>query len=169
MVTTYHLGADDLWDIWEPSVLEHSLDVLPALRKACSSECFYFLVFVLKFGQSQPHASNVGNVRTVSSYLASEGVPELVEMGKDSCSACEDLMERGELTRVGRKPRYSGQRGLQAVQDFDVLGSEGLFLLCTSLRVLRQGVSSFISFALTIVDSKVVTREFLSPADLSRA
>ena len=50
METTYHLGADDLWDIWEPSVLEHSLDFFPALWKASSSQNFYFLVFVLKFG-----------------------------------------------------------------------------------------------------------------------
>ena len=55
------------------------------------------------------------------------------------------------------------------MQDFDVLVSEGLFLLCTSLRVSRQGVSSSIGFALTIIDSEVVTREFLSPANLSGA
>ena len=50
MVTTYHLKANDLWDIWEPLVLEHFLDFLPALRKASRSQNFYFLVFVLKFG-----------------------------------------------------------------------------------------------------------------------
>ena len=52
------------------------------------------------------------------------------------------------------------------MQDFDVLVLEGLFLLCTSLKVLRQGVSSSIGFALTIIDLEVVTREFLSPANL---
>ena len=52
IVTTYHLGADDLWDIWEPSVLEHSLDFLPALRKASSSQNFCFFVVVLQLGES---------------------------------------------------------------------------------------------------------------------
>ena len=55
------------------------------------------------------------------------------------------------------------------MQDCDVFVSEGLFLLCTLLRVSRQGVSSSISFALTIIDLEVVTREFLSPANLSGA
>ena len=55
------------------------------------------------------------------------------------------------------------------MQDFDVLCSEGLFLFDTSLRVSRQGISSSVSLALTIVDSEVVTREFLGPADLSGA
>ena len=68
-----------------------------------------------------------------------------------------------------RKARYSGQRGLQAVQDFDVFGAEGLFLFCNLLRVLRQGISSFVSFGPTIVDLEIVTRELLGLADLSRA
>ena len=55
------------------------------------------------------------------------------------------------------------------VQDFDVLCLQGLFLLSTSLRVSRQGISSSVSFALMIIDSEVVTREFLGPADLSGA
>ena len=85
-------------------------------------------------------------------------------------AADEDSVKKGELTwMVRRKARYSGQRRLQAVQDFDVLGAEGLFLFCTSLRVLRQGISSSISLALTIVDSEVVAREFLGPTDLSGA
>ena len=53
------------------------------------------------------------------------------------------------------------------MQDFDVLGAEGFFLLCTLLRVLRQGISSSVSLALTIVNLEVVAREFLGPADLS--
>ena len=55
------------------------------------------------------------------------------------------------------------------MQDFDVFGAEGFFLFCTPLRVSRQGISSSVSFALTIIDSKVVTREFLGPAELPRA
>ena len=55
------------------------------------------------------------------------------------------------------------------VQDFDVLGVEGFFLLCTSLRVSKQDISSSVSLALTIVDLEVVAREFLGQADLSGA
>ena len=55
------------------------------------------------------------------------------------------------------------------MQDFDVFGAEGVFLLRTSLRVSRQGISSSVSFALTIIDSEVITREFLGPADLPGA
>ena len=55
------------------------------------------------------------------------------------------------------------------MQNFDVLRSESFFLLSTPLKVLRRGISSCVSLALTIMDLEVVTREFLSPADLSEA
>ena len=85
-------------------------------------------------------------------------------------AADEDLVKKEELTRmVCQKTRYSGQRRLQAMQDFDILGVEGLFFFGTLLRVLRQGINSSISLALTIVNIEVVAREFLSPADLSGA
>ena len=92
-----------------------------------------------------------------------------MELGKDSYCAYEDLMERGELTWVDHKARYSGQQGLQAVQNLDVLYSEGFFLLSTLLKVLKQGIGSSVSLALTIIDLKIVAREFLSPTDLSGA
>ena len=52
------------------------------------------------------------------------------------------------------------------MQNFDVLVLKGLFFLCILLGVSRQDVSSFIGFALIIIDLEVVTREFLSPANL---
>ena len=52
------------------------------------------------------------------------------------------------------------------MQNFDVLCSKSLFSLSTLLRILRQGTGSSVSLVLTIIDSKVVTREFLSSADL---
>ena len=55
------------------------------------------------------------------------------------------------------------------MQNLDVLRSEVVFLLNTLLRVLRQGFGSSVSLALTIIDMEVVTREFLSPVDLSGA
>ena len=55
------------------------------------------------------------------------------------------------------------------MQNLDVLCSEGLLLFCTSLKVSRQGISSSVSLTLIIVDSEVVAREFLGPADLSGA
>ena len=55
---------------------------------------------------------------------------------------------------------------MQTVQNFDVLDMEGFFLSNTLLKVLRQGISSFVSLALTIVDLEVIAREFLDLADL---
>ena len=169
VVITYHLKADNLWDIWELSVLEHSLNILSILQKACNSDWFYFFVFVLKFKQSQSHASDIHNVKTVSSNLVSERVPKSVELGPDNCSIYQNLVERGQLTRVGQKPRYSGQQGLQVVQDLDVFGTEGFFLFCILLRVLKQSISSSISLFLMIIDLKVVARELLSLVVLSGA
>ena len=55
------------------------------------------------------------------------------------------------------------------MHDFDVLCLEGVFFLSVPLGVSKQGMSSSVSFALTIIDSEVVTREFLGPADLPGA
>ena len=55
------------------------------------------------------------------------------------------------------------------MQDFDVLCSQSVFFLRIPLGISRQGISSSVSFALTIMDSKVVMKEFLGPADLSGA
>ena len=52
------------------------------------------------------------------------------------------------------------------MQNLDVFRLEGLFFLNTPLKVSKQGIGSSVSLALTIVDSKVVTRELLGPADL---
>ena len=98
MVTTYHLGVDDFWDIWETTVLEYSLNFLPVLWKAYSSKCFCFLVLILKFRQPQSHASNVCNVRIALNNLALKGALELVKLGQHSRSVYEDLIEKGEAT-----------------------------------------------------------------------
>ena len=37
IVTTYDLVVDNLWEIWEPLVLEHSFDFFLAFWKALSS------------------------------------------------------------------------------------------------------------------------------------
>ena len=55
------------------------------------------------------------------------------------------------------------------MQDFDILGAEGLFLFYTLLRVSKQGISSSVSLALIIVNLELVAREFLGPADLFEA
>ena len=52
------------------------------------------------------------------------------------------------------------------MQDLDVLGSKSFFFIYTLLKVLKQGISCSICLALTIIDSKMVTREFLSPVNL---
>ena len=52
------------------------------------------------------------------------------------------------------------------MKDLDVLGTEDVFRLYISLRVSRQVISSSVSLALTIIDSEVVTREFLDLLNL---
>ena len=62
MVTTYHLGADDFWEIWETLVLEHSFNI--------SSSIFYLIypkfqgkiVLFLQFLQVKSHSINVSGV-----------------------------------------------------------------------------------------------------------
>ena len=93
---------------------------------------------------------------------------ELVQPRKDSCSTYEDLVERKELTQVNQKARYSGQQGLQVVQDLDVFGLKGLFLLNTPLRVTRQGIGSSVYLVSLVINLELVTRELLGPAHLSR-
>ena len=81
-------------------------------------------------------------------------------------------MERKELTQIElayQKPRHFGQQRMQVVQDFNILGLEDFFFLCTLLRVLRQGINSSVCLTPTIVDLKVITRELLSLADLFKA
>ena len=47
-MTAYHLKADDLWDIWEPLVLEYSLDIFLVLWEAYKvSEKLCSLIVVL--------------------------------------------------------------------------------------------------------------------------
>ena len=55
------------------------------------------------------------------------------------------------------------------MEDFEIFGLENLLFLYTLLRVLRQGISSSINLALSIINLGVVTREFLSLTDLSGA
>ncbi len=55
------------------------------------------------------------------------------------------------------------------IKNLGVLISESLFLGLVFLGEARQGISRSISLILTIIDSKVVLRELLGPADLTRA
>ncbi len=55
------------------------------------------------------------------------------------------------------------------MKNLSILISERFFLSLASLREARQSISRSISFSLMIIDSEVVSRDFLSPADLTRA
>ena len=77
VVTTYNLVADDFWDIWEPSILEHSFNFFPAFRKASSSHRFCLFVVVLQLGEPQTYGTNVDSVRALSTQFGSERIPEL--------------------------------------------------------------------------------------------
>ena len=55
------------------------------------------------------------------------------------------------------------------MKNLGILISESLFLGLASLGETRQSISRSISLSLTIIDSEVVLRELLGPADLTRA
>ncbi len=55
------------------------------------------------------------------------------------------------------------------MKNLRVLISKSLFLGLASLGEARQGICRSISLSLTIIDLKVVSRELLGPADLTRA
>ena len=55
------------------------------------------------------------------------------------------------------------------MKDSSNLSSKFLFLALTSLRIWSQSICSPIGLALTIIDPKVVSRELLSLANLTRA
>ncbi len=55
------------------------------------------------------------------------------------------------------------------MKNLGVLISKSVFLDLASLREAKQGISCSISLSLTIVDSKVVSRELLGSADRTRA
>ena len=55
------------------------------------------------------------------------------------------------------------------MKDSAILSSELLLLILASLRKPRQSICSRIRLTLAIVDSEVVSRELLGPADLSGA
>ena len=52
------------------------------------------------------------------------------------------------------------------VENLGVFSSKLFFLIITPLKEAKKDGCSFICLALTIIDLKVVTKEFLSPANL---
>ena len=94
-MTTYHLRTNDIWDVWETLVLKYPLDIFSNFWKTYRFERFYFFVIILKFGEPQSHAPDIGNIRTFWSYLALEGIPKLLELEKNICFIYEDLLEGG--------------------------------------------------------------------------
>ncbi len=55
------------------------------------------------------------------------------------------------------------------MKNLSIFISKCFFLDLASLWEARQSISCSISFSLTIIDSEVVLRKFLGPADLTRA
>ena len=52
------------------------------------------------------------------------------------------------------------------MKNLGILGSEFFFFALTSRGKTRQSISSCVSLVLAIIDSEMVTREFLGPVDL---
>lgn len=52
------------------------------------------------------------------------------------------------------------------MQNFDIFSLEDLFFFCILLKVLEQGISSFISLILSIVNLKIISQKFFGPIKL---
>ena len=55
------------------------------------------------------------------------------------------------------------------MQDLCIFSLKGLFFVSTLLRVLRQGINSFISFVLSIINPEVILEQFLNLSDVPKA
>lgn len=55
------------------------------------------------------------------------------------------------------------------MKDLGILTSTLFSFVRASLGKARQGVSSSVSFTLSVIDSEMLPKEFLSPSDLTRA
>ena len=53
-------------------------------------------------------------------------------------------------------------------KNLGILGLEFLFLTLNTLGKMQQSISSYVSLALVVLDSKIVPRAFLGPLDLLR-
>ncbi len=60
----YQLWADDFWNVWKALVVEHLLDVFPALRQSLWTQIYGLFVIILQLKEPHSHASNACNVRT---------------------------------------------------------------------------------------------------------
>ena len=50
VIITWHIKADEFWDVWDALLLKHSLNVFLALRKFYTwHKRFCFLIIILQF------------------------------------------------------------------------------------------------------------------------
>lgn len=54
------------------------------------------------------------------------------------------------------------------MENSDIFSTEDVFFLSTPLKVMKQGIDSSICLGFVVIDSEVIGRKFLSPADFSR-
>ena len=94
VVTTYHLGTDDFWDVWKASVLKHSLDVFPFIPHPLCLGFLDEIVLFLQFLQAEPHSTNASGVGALVSQFGPKSVPELTQLREDMSFTYEDLVER---------------------------------------------------------------------------
>ena len=97
VVTTYHLGTDDFWDVWETLILKHSLNIFSSVPHPL---CLRFpgkIVLFLQFLQVESHSTNASSIGAFVSQFESEIVSELMQLREDIGSAYEDLVERWQV------------------------------------------------------------------------
>ena len=93
VMSTHQFRSNDLRNVGEASILEHSFDVFPSFRKLCSPQFPCLIVVTLQVWESKLHGSNTDIVRALIGYFALEEVSKPPQLRQNSSSANEDLVE----------------------------------------------------------------------------
>ena len=73
-------------------------------------------------------------------------------------------MSRRDTRRMG-----ISQQRLQTLKNFCIFSLKNFLLALALLRVVKQSISSFMSFALATIDAKIVAGQLLDLVDLTGA
>lgn len=132
----------------------------------CLPDFYSLQIFFLQLWEIQPNQLNAYFIESFLYQLGLEGIPIVDDLRQYMYPINNHVVQKSGF-EVGNHGK--SQKRLQIVQDFHILGFESLFFLKTPLKESRKSVSCFIGLILIIVDFEIVSREFLSPLDLSGA
>ena len=95
MMSTDQLQSNDLRNVREAFILEHSFNIFPSFRKHYSSQFLCLIVVALQVWESWHYDSNTDIIKALVGYLALEKVPKPSQLRQNSSATHEDLVKRG--------------------------------------------------------------------------